>query len=197
MNAIHALIVARLAAAGRAVHSGGFGTFGLARCGPLKRLGTRTLTGRTNYAQRPGVQLEEYITCFRQQRPTRIPPAGGRFCLLLSCPLLPGGQRHQPARSHHSGAPGARLPATRISIRQVHCRTSPAPGYAHVRNLPGSLRRSTAHARLPGARVGYGPDLAGPARPALPSGARTTMEVPELDSDWTGGESTTAPTTIT
>ena len=30
----------RLAAAGRAVHSGGFGTFGLARCGPLKRLGT-------------------------------------------------------------------------------------------------------------------------------------------------------------
>ena len=107
--------------------------------------------------------------------------------MLLLCPLPPGGQRHQPARSHHSGAPGAWLPATRISIRQVHCRASPAPGYAHVRNRPGSLRRNTAHARPPGARVGYGPDLAGPARPALPSGARTTMDVPELDSDWTGG----------
>ena len=116
--------------------------------------------------------------------------------MLLLCPLPPGGQRHQPARSHHSGAPGARLPATRISIRQVHCRTSPAPGNAQ--------RAEPARESLPerGLRPNSG-RLGGyehrPGRPRAATAAqrsRTTMDVPELDSDWTGGAANEAPTTI-
>ena len=89
-----------------------------------------------------------------------------------------GRKRHQPARSHHSGAPGARLPATRISIRQVHCRTSPAPGNAHVRNRPGSPRRREAYARTPGAWAATSTDLAGPARPQQPSGVERLWTSP-------------------
>ena len=45
--------------------------------------------------------------------------------------------------------------------------------------------RLTPELRAPGSATST--DLAGPARPRQPSGARTTMDVPELDSDWTGG----------
>ena len=45
--------------------------------------------------------------------------------------------------------------------------------------------RLTPELRAPGPATST--DLAGPARPQQPSGVRTTMDVPELDSDWTGG----------
>jgi hypothetical protein len=89
-------------------HCGGFGTFGRKGCGPLKRLGTRDRCRAVRHHSTPSdseSNLKSTSAAFGNNRPTRIPPAGGRFCLLLFMPPAAGRNRHRPARTHLSGAP--------------------------------------------------------------------------------------------
>jgi hypothetical protein len=72
--------------------------------------------------------------------------------------------------------PGARLPATRITARQVRHRASPASGQRHLRTGREVSRREGLH--LISGRLGQPMSLAlvGPARHLLPGGARTTAD---------------------
>ena len=138
------------------------------------------MTGQYHdYTQRPGVQLEEYVSCFRQQRPTRIPPAGGRFCLLSF--YAPSRRAEKaparavtPQRCTRGSAAGNSDLHTSSTLPRLACaRQRPTRGTGQG-VLAGE--RLTPELRAPGPATST--DLAGPARPQQPSGVERLWTSP-------------------